>query len=152
MGRTLCHLFLVAGLCAIGLGCTTQKNAPSEVSGTVKYKGQLVKGGTVQFITSDNNVTTAYIQPDGTYTTGLPATGEVKVTVETDSAKPTMKEYVGPGGKKMKEYKPPGMPAGAGPDPANYVKIPDKYKDVKTSNLKTTLSTGKNTYNIELTD
>jgi hypothetical protein len=158
------RLFLVLPLIlALVSGCVKNPNAPAQVSGTVTYNGQPLKGGMLTLHSKDAGVYSAGIRSDGTYSaTDLPA-GEMVVTVETESVNPNKKtpQYGGgrgappPKGAGPQPYKPPGAPADAGtkgPDPAEYVKIPAKYADPKKSGLTVTLSQGRQTHNFELTD
>jgi hypothetical protein len=72
----LAVLLLMVG--AAGCGRT------GTVSGTVKYKGQLLPLGLVVFYNSDNKqVASAAINPDGTYTAEKVPAGQVKITVTT---------------------------------------------------------------------
>lgn len=71
---------LVAAAAVALVGCSKKDGAT--VHGTVTYKGVALKTGTITFYGGNNEVASAAIQPDGSYTcTGVPA-GEVKVTVE----------------------------------------------------------------------
>jgi hypothetical protein len=163
---------LVAAPVLLGVvwGCGSRNpNAPAEVSGTIKYNGQPLKGGTVTFHTKDTS--TPYqipIRPDGTYSASdLPA-GELLVSIETESVNPNKKKApeFRPGfgmktaGKKYKEdtsgYKEKltaqGAAAPTAPDPAAYTKIPAKYADPNTSGFTAALSRGRNTQDFNLTD
>lgn len=138
----------------LALGCAKNPNAPASISGKVNYKGQPLKGGKVTFHTKDAGMYTSAIDEDGTYSiTDLP-TGDLVVTVETESVKPKEQPTYGGGKFKMKEYRPPGAPAdaGKGPDPSRYVKVPSKYSNPKTSPLTVTVSSGRQVKEIELTD
>jgi hypothetical protein len=157
-------VFLLPALMLIG--CKQgNPNAPANVAGKVTYNGTPLSGGTVGFHSPKGNVSCP-ISADGTYNTVSVPDGEVTVTVETESVNPGIKqgEYKslgGPaaammgkkGGGATKEGKmpgsstPPDAPTGGG-----YVKIPGKYADPTKSGLKTTLKSGNNKYNIELTD
>jgi hypothetical protein len=170
------RLFLMLPLLAVlSVGCSGKGNVPASVSGTVKYKGELVTAGTVNFISQGEGGGTSYpasIGPDGTYSAIDVPEGEMTVTVETQSADPNMANAMsrygqggrGQGGKG-------GEGAGATGDPEKqkggsvspkgkdyqapsgaYVKIPLKYSVPTTTDLKTTLKKGKNEYNIELKD
>ena len=108
----------------------------------------------VYFHTSEGAVYTCLIKPDGTYAgTDMPA-GELVITVETEMANPDVKAptYGGAGPGKDKPTAPPRPKEKGSAASGAYVKIPAKYKDKKTSGLKETLSKGKNTKNIDLTD
>jgi hypothetical protein len=126
-------------------------NTPASLSGTVKYKGQLVKGGTLALYSKKGGaVNSITIRPDGTYSgTDLPE-GEMEVTIETESLNPNKEKPEGyDKGMKMSP-----KPEGAGSDPGKgeYVKIPPKYADKTTSKLTVTLKSGENTQDFNLTD
>jgi hypothetical protein len=146
----------------VGLGCSSgNPNAPSTVSGTVNYNGQSIKGGLVRFHAPDGTAYESPIAPDGVYTAADLPTGEMTVTVDTETINPnpgTKSSSKTAGKKKMEEARkkmtggreaPPGYPPGPGD---RYVDIPDKYADPKTSPLKTTLKKGSQKYDITLTD
>jgi hypothetical protein len=158
--RLLPAIPLALALVWLGAGCEKNPNAPARVSGTVKYKDQLVKGGKVEFQAHDGGKYSAPITPQGTYTmTDLPV-GEVVVTVETESVKPNQRIPVygagqGAGGRGTQgggargQMQPP--PANAPPaQTGEYVEIPKKYADPKTTTLKTSLNKGDNKYDIVL--
>jgi hypothetical protein len=123
-------LLLVAGLAGCGSKLGT-------VSGTVTYKGEKLKSGSVEFTGNNNQGDSAIIQPDGTYTAGKVPLGSVKVTVTTNA---------GASAGGMKPPPPlPGMP----PVP-EAVPIPLKYKDTATSGLSLEVKSGRQTYDIPL--
>jgi hypothetical protein len=64
-------------LCAALTGCGS---GLGEVSGTVRYNGQPLPGGTIQFLGPDGVPCAGTIQPDGTYAVRVPP-GEAKVIV-----------------------------------------------------------------------
>lgn len=139
-------------------GCTKNPNAPAQISGVVKYKGQPLPGGTIVFHDSEGKAYSAPIQQDGKYQlTDIPV-GEMKVTVETESVNPSKKQptYGGQRAAKMgmSNYNPPGAPPRPSEEDkkAQYVKIPDKYSNASTSGLSATLGKGKNTKDFDLTD
>jgi hypothetical protein len=153
-GRLLVALFVGCGLV---LGCSSSKT-PARVSGTVKYKGQLLKGGTIRFH-SPLGIYFDTIRSDGTYSiTDMPA-GEMVVTVETESANPEKEATVyggapAPAGGGMAQQMqkagaklppPPGAPSKDG-----YVKIPARYNDPEQSGQKVTISAGSQTRDIDL--
>jgi hypothetical protein len=149
--RPLSVIPLAFGLVCLAAGCEKNPNAPAKVSGTVKYKDQPLKGGTVQFQTADGSKISGMISPQGTYAiTDAPA-GEMVVTVETESVKPPAKPvaYGGGGRREGGQQPPPGRDSGP---TMSYVEIPKKYADPKQSPLKTTINRGNNKYDIDLTD
>ncbi len=93
----------------VALGCGDRNpSAPAFVSGSVKYKGEVLKAGTVQFH-SDMGVYPAPINSDGTYVNRDVPVGELVVTVETESVNPDKKKetYGGDRAKGMAEQQPP---------------------------------------------
>jgi hypothetical protein len=167
-------LLLLPVLFVLTSGCSKNKTAGSSVSGTVTYKGQKVTAGSVAFITETGAAYTRPILPDGTYTIVDLPDAEYTVVVETESANPKGKGQAGGRvgqqmnemGKKMEKGAPEvdgRKPAAGGYSPpprdyvppektGEYVKIPAKYNSAKDSDLKTTLTRGANTYNVELKD
>jgi len=143
-------LFLV-----LAFGCGKKNpNAAASVSGTVKYKGTALPGGTLAFNQSGKTGSyTANIAPDGTYGVADIPSGDMVVTVETESVKP--KQAKGAMAAKMSKMMSP-IPdsvKAAPPPKGEYVKIPLKYSDPKSSPLKVTLKDGKNdNTNFDLTD
>lgn len=136
-------------------GCQSKNpNAPAQVGGTVKYKGQPLKGGKVTFHTLEGLGLSAVIRDDGTYTISDIPADDFKISVETESINPATNkpQDYSQGGHKSQAYNPPGAPAnaGKGPDPANYVKIPEKYSKPDTSGLSVTLKPGKNWKDIDM--
>lgn len=149
-------LFLLA-LGVLILGCHKNPNAPAQLSGSVSYKGQPLKGGTLTFYGKAGGSYNAGINEQGNFSlTDLPE-GEMTVAIETESANPD-KKTPSYGGKKfegkMKAYQPPGAPPkpDAASERESYVKIPAKYADAKTSGLTVTLVAGKNTKTFDLSD
>jgi hypothetical protein len=119
---------LAALLLQAGPGCG---GGPVTVRGTVKFEGQPVTEGTVQF--NDEKTGSgaeAELQPDGTYTATLP-TGSYKVII----LPPLVVESAG------------GMP-----DP-RYKKvrnIPEKYRSTATSGLTATVAPDKAVHDFDL--
>src|SRR5581483_11518923 len=89
----LLRIGLAAGLTAAVLGCSSSV-APGRVRGTISYKGQLVKAGTVYFMYEHGGQYRAEIKPDGSYQfTDLPV-GEAKVVIDTEPFNPDQKVQV----------------------------------------------------------
>ena len=155
------------------LGCSSQKSAPSEVTGKVTYNGAPVTGGNMVFYSS-NGIYAVAIKPDGTYTAVDLPEGEMVVTVDTEGLNPDKKipEYnaktaasgakamyggkaatpTGGPGTKMKQESSPvpeGSPQGTA---GTYVKIPKDYADKTKTPLKVTLKAGSQTQDFELKD
>jgi hypothetical protein len=77
--------------------------------------------------------------------------GDMVVTVETESANKN-KKVLGAYGAKMSKMMGP-IPESARSLPqVKYIKIPARYADPKTSPLKVTLKDGKNNIDFDLTD
>src|SRR5262245_45191606 len=129
---TACGAFML--VLPVLVGCSRNPATAARVSGTVKYNGSLVTGGTVIFHTQDGSQRfSCPIGPDGSYSqTDMPA-GAMRVTVETESAnKPPPPDYQkkmgrGPSGGEQKmspipdEFK--------NKQGGSYVKIPAKFAD-----------------------
>jgi hypothetical protein len=144
-------------------GCSSSSN-PSRISGKVTYKDKLVTGGTITFLHKDGGTFTYRIGADGTYSGSELPIGEMTVTVETESVNPSPPAMKGSyaqgkdqqGGdpndyKKMMQQK-GAVPEDGGKPKGEYVPIPLKYADPKTSDLRVTLTGGKNKKDFELTD
>ena len=143
IGRLVALFGLVVSLHALGCGGST-----GSVSGKVLYKDTPLKGGFVTFVTADNKSFKAEIGEDGSYSIveKMPA-GDVKISVETESLKPSpgARSYAPPADYKG-DYKPPDSAAAA----KRYIKIPDKYASADTSGLKLTIKGGKQEFDIKL--
>jgi hypothetical protein len=168
--RVLLFVPLFAGLLLIG--CKTSPT-PARVEGKVTYKGNLVTGGTITFHPVTGEVSGAggnyqcIIRGDGTYSGDQMPSGDMVVTVETETINPNPKDrpkdiQVMGAQDKMQGYDPKMMlnkmkemgkaPADAGSMSGTYVPIPLKYATVKDSPLKTTFNKGKNTFSPDLQD
>ena len=171
--RALGLAALVAALVAVGC---SNKRPGGTVTGTVKYKGELVKGGDIFFVYADGQ-TQAAIRADGQYQFVDIVPGDVKVYIWNEAFNPEQrppsytaegKKYGKGQGGRFAEYNknvgggefahdPPAP--GGGLSPADkeklaklYVKLPKKYTDVKTTDLKYTVTTGTQVKDFELTD
>ncbi len=107
------------------------KPATGSVEGKVVYRGKPLPGGTVGFHPARGKPVIARIDAEGNYLAPAVPVGEVKVTVETESAKPK-----GGGLPKVQQ--------------ARYIAIPEKYARPATSGLTYTVQKGRQTLNIEL--
>ncbi len=84
-----CPLLLML---VVGLGCSKgNMNTPAKLSGTVKYKGSPVTGGTMTLIPEGGGAIPVVIKPDGSYVAQDLPTGNVKVIIETESMNPHKK-------------------------------------------------------------
>lgn len=151
MYATIPILLLVLGGCG-----GSSAGVHAKVSGKITYKGQPIKGGKMLFVTADGTGYPATINSDGTYSaTDLP-TGEMIITVETES----LKKSKGTGGASEQRYtqmqgsmKAPADRAGGTPNNDElYVKIPVKYATSSTSTLTFTMKSGRNVVSFDLTD
>jgi hypothetical protein len=145
------QLFLLP-LCLVLLsGCDSGRSAPAVISGTVTYNGNPVTGGDITFHTAAGGYS-ATINPDGTYTVAQVPDGEATVTVLTEGLNPAKKPqtYGGARGKgQMGSPAPEGAKTGSS---GQYVKIPKKYETKETSDLKVTITRGKQTHPLTLKD
>jgi hypothetical protein len=144
----------VGGLCLCGIllaaGCGGGKGV---VSGKVSYQGKVVRAGMVSFIPEGGGVMSSPIEEDGSYTIRNVPVGNVKITVETESARPPALQS-GPGGEApefMRKYVREKNPEAASPERAKrFVPIPSQYSDAGKSNLTYVVKSGKQEYDIDL--
>jgi hypothetical protein len=135
------------------LGCTSNPRSAAKISGSIKYKGQPVTGGTVTIYPKEGGAYAATLEKDGTYMTGGLPVGEVVVTVETESINPNRpkpSQYGGRGGGASPA--PKDAPAAPAEPAGTYVKIPAKYNNKESSKLTATLKSGNNPQDFDLTD
>jgi hypothetical protein len=137
-------LWLVAGS-----GCNTgplrSEITGATVKGTVRYQGKPVTGGTVRLtsVTDDNKSMMGMLLSNGTYEVPNAPLGEVKIVVETDSAKfdrTTM----------LRQAKPEGLDLSKLPPPMKFVPIDPKYSDPAKTPLRMTVGKGEQTFDIEM--
>jgi hypothetical protein len=134
---------------SVGLaGCGGADKKSLSLSGKVTYKGQPVTGGTVKLTPTDGKTPAvdAKINGTGTYLIVPPTVGEMKVTIETESVRGKTGrayDYVPPGGKAP-EIDTSNLP--------KYVRIPYKYANPSTSDLKVSIQKGKNEQDFQLAD
>jgi hypothetical protein len=144
LGRWLLFPVLLGSVALVGCGQST-----GTIKGKVTLNGAAVKGGTVSFTGANKVARASEISEDGSYIIEKMPTGEVKITVETESLAQRMNamtpRYSAP--PEMKEYK-------TGPDPEDakrrYVKIDPKYASAETSGLTYTVKSGSQTHDIEI--
>jgi hypothetical protein len=116
------------------------------VSGKVTFAGKPLPGGLVAFAGPDNQVQTAYIQADGSYSVSDVKVGMNKVTVQTSQMITD-----GPpdrGGNAPESAAPFGGKAAN--SKGRFVPIPDRYAQASTSGLEIVVSAGGQTFNIPL--
>lgn len=134
-------------------GCTKGGSTPSTLSGTVSYNGTPVKGGNIDLHVKEGGVYHTAINPNGTYSISSLPSGEMAVAIDTESLNPQKKKPVygaGQGGAQVQSPRPDDAPAET--PKGDYVKIPSKYADPKTSTLKIDVIKGKNVQDFKLTD
>jgi hypothetical protein len=120
-----------AVLALLGLACGCSGPKLQNVSGTVTLDGQPLTEGTVQFSCPGDRLSTARIQPDGSFVaTDVRPGDEVRVAVIENPDAAMMKRAAS---RKTKSTTPPvdSKPAA----PGNSRPIPYKYKTFNTSGL-----------------
>ena len=115
----------------------------TEVSGTVKYKGEALKGGTIQFLGSDGATCPAKIVPEGAYRARV-RVGQARVLVScVDEGR--MVEHL----RKLSDFT-RGNETGAAPESRSFSLIPEKYAAWSTSGLKVSIQGGKDSLDFDL--
>jgi hypothetical protein len=137
IGLVVVSYAAVAG-CAGGTGTLT---------GTVTYQGKPVVFGAVTVQAADGSRRMGNIEPDGTYTVTNVPTGRVTIAVSSPEP-PAPAPASAPSRLARPGYSPP--PPAPAVDRSKWVKLPDQYADPVQSELTTTVSSGTNTFNIEL--
>lgn len=148
-------------------GCGSSKG---KLSGQVRLDGQPLPGGKVTFRSTNPKLNPVIVDLDeqGNYEALLPA-GEVQVSVDNRDLEPPPAPLGGSDsllpaevrnalGKAKGEGAPPASKSGAdtasaAPPPkprGKYVRIPHKYYDIGTSELKFTIQSGNQKQDIEL--
>ena len=130
---------LVNSIVLIGIGLLGCSGGPSPdptaaVTGKVTFQGAAVSEGMINFYDAKRgNAATVKLGADGAYSLPAVVLGDysvfitpLSVEVPVDATKPA-------------------------PSPANPANIPEKYRDGKTSGLKTTVKAGTNTASFEMT-
>ncbi len=158
---------LVVGLAFAVIGCSSS-NAPGKVRGTITYKGQTVKAGTVYFYFEQGGPYRAEIKSDGSYQYNDIPIGEATVVDQKSPVYSQKQSQIAKGmAKSINEYdaamgkadpeKKSGAPAvGLSKEKKDelakvYVKIPKKYTNEK-SPLTYTVERGNQTKDFDLTD
>lgn len=134
-----CTLSLAAILLA-GCGGTTA-DSRAIVTGTATYQNKQLTSGTVKIFNSKaEQISSAILQADGTFTaTDIPL-GDIKVTVETAG------NSIGIAGGKA----PPGTPTLPSGSSGPSVAIPEKFKAVATSGLNFKITSSSQRIEIKL--
>jgi len=97
------------------------------------------------------------IKPDGTFSQTDLTTGDMVVTIETDSANkdrkmPTYGGGRGKLGQDQRHQAQSPVPEGAQQGGGAYIRIPKKYAKKELSGLTRKVEKGENTFDFELTD
>jgi hypothetical protein len=136
-------VILAAVLTAMCLRWSRPPEEWMDVTGTVRYKGKALGGGTLPFLGSDGAAYPAKIDPDGTYHARV-GVGEAKVLVScVDEGR--MVEHL----RKLSDFT-RGAKAGAAPGSRSFSLIPERYAAWSTSGLTVTIQTGKNSLDFDL--
>jgi len=124
-------------LLALGLsGC----GRTAQVSGTVKYQGNLLTSGRVIFVDPENRATPpASIRADGTYLAPIVPVGPVTILIGNSPPLPPES-----GDKESPEYKNYEAKLAA------HLPLPERYMDLKESGKTFAVKSGSNVCNIEL--
>ncbi|HMF17250.1 MAG TPA: hypothetical protein VKE98_08595 [Gemmataceae bacterium] len=128
------RFFLTTGLALVFFcanGCSSTKNS---FTGKVTYKGQPVPGGSIVLHPKEGTQTyTGSIRPDGTFTVTDAALGTMVVTINNKWLKTEGTGVVNPPQGTDPKVLEKMMPKQQGAP--QYVPIPEKYADPKTSPL-----------------
>ena len=133
-------LFMFAAAALAATGCGDSGPEMARVSGTVTYQGKPVPKGTVSFVSPEPGRRNA--------TGNLDANGYYRLQTEQPGDGAELGEYdvtLYSHDEPVLDYRPK--------VPVKVQRlIPEKYEDPKTSNLKRTVKSGSNTFDLELTD
>jgi hypothetical protein len=140
-------------------GCASK----GQIAGKVLYRGKPLPGGTVTFLPAGGKgAFNSSILQDGSYSLAQVPSGEVTITVETESKNPGPQGTSGQKSKariyrmyrekmqKLMQEKTPGRTPRQFPSKEQYVPIPASYQDPEKSGLKYTVTDGTQTHDIEL--
>jgi hypothetical protein len=147
--------FTVPMLCLLLCLAVTGCGSSGSVSGKVSYKGEPLGGGVVVFTSTEGKSSaSAQIGPDGQYSIDKIPAGPVKISVETNSAKPAKAPPRGalptpPAGAMPKDIDPSKYNQASQPK-GKYVAIPENYADPEKSGLTYTVTSGPQTHEIDL--
>lgn len=153
MSRYLRHFTAFALVACLpwiaGCGVRESKLAESgaTLTGTITYKDAPIEFAMV-IVQGDNDVTTTgKVGDDGKYKVENVPLGTVKIAVNTQAGQSdfqTKSMQQNSAALDPKATKKPTLP--------KFVDVPQKYFDVKTSGLTTTIQKGENTFDIKCTD
>jgi hypothetical protein len=146
MNRFICIAAVLNVIALAGCNSSTGKQLTgATVFGTVHYKGVAVTGGSVTLVdvNDPNKSMVGQIDGNGEYRVVNAPLGEVKVVVETESAKNDMAELFkkAPEGKVKSISEVPRL---------KYMKIDEKYGDPEKTDLKFTIAPGEQEHDINL--
>jgi hypothetical protein len=154
-------LFCLFGVGVVG-GCSKDSNpeTAATISGTITFHNKPLPGGTVRVYNAKDfgGAKMGVIHEDGSFSIAGVPTGDVVITVETESMNPKRKilQYGGNRGQQaVSKSKDKQMQTGTPKETGSaekYQKIPDKYADMRKSTLKTSLSAGSNKQDFDLKD
>ena len=136
---------LMAGCALLASSCGESGERHPETGATLE--GTITKGGeqvpfALVIVVGQGASATGKVGEDGRYKVENAPLGEVKVGVNTDAGMGDYKSYTmsqtyqGPESKKAKRAT------------LKFVEVPKKYHDPETSELKTSINKGPNTYDI----
>jgi hypothetical protein len=143
---------LVCAVLALAPGCASEtrpKLTGGKVAGKVTLDGKAVTGGTITLYQNNGKRVLIPIGPEGDFISPNVPVGEVRVSIETESAKMpaeapdeiAMPKNIDPEmAKFMEQFKKPA-----------YVAIPKRYNDPGTSGLTITITQGKQARDFDLT-
>jgi hypothetical protein len=137
-GRYVLLAFVALALTPLACGPSGPEMA--SVSGNVTYKGKPVMKGTVSFVSTSANRRNAVgqLDPNGNYTLQTESPGD---GAELGDYEVTIYAH----DEQILDYKPK--------EPQKIERrVPEKYENPKTSELKRTVKSGSNRFNLELSD
>jgi hypothetical protein len=155
--HSLRFVLLAFGLCVLVGSSGCGSSVPTDVSGTIKLRGQAPNftGIQVVFMRPDGNQVAAPVSENGSYkASGVPS-GEVKVCFAyiTPEAAQAGAEFKASGGGRLKkpgDSEAPKVKAPGTPGPATNP-IPMNLRDTSTSNLTFKVEAGKpNTFDFDI--
>jgi hypothetical protein len=126
-GQRWVALCLVA---VLGCGSTSQR----EVTGTVRFQGKALRGGTVTFIDAEGKKAYSAIGPDGRYSVRGVAAGTARIAVQSHGRVPA--GLLAPGRPEVKD--------------STVVEIPHRYSDPENSGLEVRVGKAKVAHDIDL--
>jgi hypothetical protein len=138
---------LALGILVLAVGCGPRKSVEhSEVQGIVKYKGNPLPGGRIEFVSAQGGfAVTETIDEEGKYKIKAPV-GEVKIGIDNTA----LRAQRGQPGSKPRLQRPGSEEAH--PMKGTYVDIPSKYRTPDQSGLTFTVDKAQapQTHNIDL--